>query len=84
MKNSLSGFGIRDSGRTRDNYFTQMSSGSEAASYLRLIDFVYHSTLGLRVIKKKDSGFGIRDGPEPPVHLGKVRGALHLVSVFGF
>jgi len=22
-------------------------------SYLRLIDFVYHSTLGLRVIKKK-------------------------------
>ena len=28
-------------------------SGSEADSYLRLIDFVYHSTLGLRVIKKK-------------------------------
>jgi len=28
-------------------------SGSEAGSYLRLIDFVYHSTLGLRVIKKK-------------------------------
>ena len=27
--------------------------GSEAGSYLRLIDFVYHSTLGLRVIKKK-------------------------------
>ena len=26
---------------------------SEAGSYLRLIDFVYHSTLGLRVIKKK-------------------------------
>ena len=35
------------------NYFTEMCSGSEAASYLRLIDFVYHSTLGLRVIKKK-------------------------------
>jgi len=30
-----------------------MGSGSEAGSYLRLIDFVYHSTLGLRVIKKK-------------------------------
>ena len=30
-----------------------MCSGSEAGSYLRLIDFVYHSTLGLRVIKKK-------------------------------
>ena len=27
--------------------------GSEAGSYLRLIDFLYQSTLGLRVIKKK-------------------------------
>ena len=35
------------------NYFTEMCSGSEAGSYLRLIDFVHHSTLGLRVIKKK-------------------------------
>ena len=34
-----------------------MCSGSEAGSYSRLVDFVYHSTLGLRVIKKKmDSG----------------------------
>ena len=30
-----------------------MCSGSEAGSYLRLIYFVYHSTLGLKVIKKK-------------------------------
>jgi len=30
-----------------------MCSGSEAGSYVRLIDFVYHSTLGLSVIKKK-------------------------------
>ena len=30
-----------------------MCSGSDAGSYSRLIDFVYHSTLGLRVIKKK-------------------------------
>ena len=30
-----------------------MCSGSEAGSYLRLIDFVYHSTVGLRVIKKR-------------------------------
>jgi len=30
-----------------------MCSGSEAGSYLRLNDFVYHSTLGLRLIKKK-------------------------------
>ena len=27
--------------------------GSEVGSHLWLIDFVYHSTLGLRVIKKK-------------------------------
>ena len=32
--------------------FTEMCSGSEAGSYLRLVDFVYHSTLGLRVKKK--------------------------------
>jgi len=25
-----------------NNYFTEMCSGSEAGSYLRLIDFVYH------------------------------------------
>ena len=30
-----------------------MCSGSEEGSYLRLIDFVYHSTLGVRVMKKK-------------------------------
>jgi len=30
-----------------------MCSGSEAGSYLRHIGFVYHSTLGLRVIQKK-------------------------------
>jgi len=30
-----------------------MCSGPEAGSYLRRIDFVYHSTRGLRVIKKK-------------------------------
>jgi len=36
-----------------NNYFTEMCSGSEFGSYLRLIDFVYHSTLGLRVTKTK-------------------------------
>jgi len=36
-----------------NNYFTEMCSGSEAGSYLRLIYFVFHSTQGLRVIKKK-------------------------------
>ena len=29
-------------------HLTEMCSGSEAGSYLRLIDLVYHSTLGLR------------------------------------
>ena len=36
-----------------NNCLTEMCSGSEAGSYLRFLDFVYHSTLGLRVIKKK-------------------------------
>ena len=36
------------------NYFTAMCSGSEAGSYLRLIDFVYHSALGLRVLKERE------------------------------
>ena len=39
-----------------NNYFAEMCSGSEAGSYLRLIDFVYHSTLGLRVMKKRREG----------------------------
>ena len=38
----------------RTYYFAEMCSGPEAGSYLRLIDFVYHSTLGLRVITKKN------------------------------
>ena len=36
-----------------ENYFTEMCSGSEEGSRLRLIDFVYHSTLGLGVIIQK-------------------------------
>ena len=31
----------------------EKTGGSEAGSYLRLKDFVYHSTLGLRLRKKK-------------------------------
>ena len=41
---------VRNAGNT---YFTERCSGSEADRYLRLIDFVYHPTLGLRVIHKK-------------------------------
>ena len=51
-------------------------SGSEAGSYLRLIDFfVYHSTLGLRVIKKKrfreahESAPTVPGCSAPPIHL---------------
>jgi len=39
-------------------------SGSEAGSYLRLIDFVYHSTLGVRVIQKKRRRFAWGGGKE--------------------
>jgi len=46
-----------------------MCSGSEAGSYLRLIGFVYHSTLGLRVIKKKK-----KVSPETSVFLVRIRG----------
>ena len=38
---------------SENNSFTEMCSGPEAGSHLRRIDFVYHSTLGLRVKKKK-------------------------------
>ena len=35
------------------DYFAEMCSGSEAGTYSRLTDVVYHSTLGLGVIKKR-------------------------------
>jgi len=43
----------------------EMCSGSEEGSYLRRIDFVYHSTLGLRVIKKRS------EGSRPGTHLNE-------------
>ena len=43
-----------------------MGSGCEAGSYLRLIDFVYHSTLGLRVIKKKKKSGKLLAGAVEP------------------
>ena len=43
-----------------NNYFTETCSGSEAGSYVTRMDFVYHSTLGSRVIKKlKRGGSGL-------------------------
>ena len=50
---NIKGGAVRWLGTDLANYLTEMCSGSEAGSYLRLIDSVYHSTLGLRVIKKK-------------------------------
>ena len=49
-----------------------MCSGSEAGSYLRLMDFVYHSTLGLRVIRKKREldGVSLQLVPDPPPPFG--------------
>ena len=44
---------IRGSSLFENTDLTQMCSGSEAGSYLRLIDLAYRSTLGLRVIKQK-------------------------------
>ena len=38
-----------------NNYFPEMCSGSEAGSYLRLIDFVYHSTY----LEREDRGDGV-------------------------
>ena len=60
-------FGRLAGSQFENNYFTEMCSGSEAGSYLRLIDFVHHSTVGLKVIKKKKKleGFGV----EKPVAL---------------
>ena len=40
-------------GQFENDYLTEMCSDSEAGSYLRLKDFVYHSTVGLRVIDEK-------------------------------
>ena len=51
---------FRYSPHFENTYFTETCSGSEAGSYLRRIDFVYHSTLDLRVIKKKKTCFGFR------------------------
>ena len=55
---------LRETGRG-SNYFIEKCSGSEAGTYLRLIDFVYHSTLGLRVIKKRKMKVPVRSAPPP-------------------
>jgi len=50
-------------------YFTEMCSGSKVGSYLRLIDCVHRSILGLRVIKKKK----VTVAPEDLLHHARDR-----------
>ena len=60
-----------------------MCSSSEAGTYLRLMDFVFHSSLGSRVIQKKEKcverggerggGVGGRGGDEPVYRAQKER-----------
>ena len=76
-----------------NNYFKEMCSGSEEGSYSRLIDCVYHSTLGLRVIKKKkregcgmtlpwNMGWLVRSSPKmhPIAHMSSKLGAYKTVK----
>ena len=44
--------------RSKNNYFAELWSGSKEGSYLRLIDFVCHSNLSLRVTKKRRRRLG--------------------------
>ena len=55
-----------ESVRTSSLTESEICSGSEAGSYLRLIDFVYHSTLGLRVIKRREEVSVRASPPNPP------------------
>ena len=50
-----------DGTKLKKHCFTEMCSGSEAGLYLRLIDVVYHSTLGLRIIRKNSIQFHTAD-----------------------
>ena len=57
-----------------------MCNGSEVGSYLRPTDFVYHSTLGLKVSKKEEGRRGARAGV---VHAGGKREARAKLKVEG-
>ena len=52
----------RYSSQFNSNDFTEMCSASKAGSYLRLIDFEFYSTIGLRVIQKKSRRIGNESG----------------------
>ena len=59
--------------RFESSYFTESCSGFEAGSYSRLIDFEHHSTLGLRVIKKKKKDGIAAKAFEPSLDASSVR-----------
>ena len=65
----------------RSHYFTDMCSGSEAGSYVRLIDFVYHSTLGLRVIKKKQKVGGVLGDADRKFFIDNLLVRIHFIIV---
>ena len=56
----------RHSSQFGNNCSTETFSGLEAGSYLRLIDFAYHSTLGVGVIKKKRESCYSKGRPNVP------------------
>ena len=66
-----------------NNYFTEMCSESEAGSYLRLINFVYHSALGLRVRKKKEEEGVGGCPPDKELYVSLSRGIEELNTGIG-
>jgi len=71
------------SSQFENNYLAEMCSGSETGSYLRLIDFVYRTTLGLRAITKKEEGLGTAATSMPRYLRDSVAGILERDSVAG-
>ena len=52
MTNTVTG-SYRNTSPFENHCFKEIGGGSEAGTYLRLIHFVHHPTLGLRVMMKK-------------------------------
>ena len=57
-----------------NSYFTEICTRSEEGSYFRLVDFVYHSTLGLRVVKKREEVGMTGACAHPPLRPGQAIG----------
>ena len=63
----------------KNNYFAERCSGSEEGSYFRLIDFVYHSTLDLRVIKRREEARLPHSQPRHPRRAVSQLSVMHSV-----